>query len=285
MSMSAPGDPHGYSLAELMIVAAAEVFRHDGEVLASGIGLLPRLAASLAMKTVNRALMMTDSEAFLLAEPNPVSGRSGHSGQAQETWMGFSRVFDVVWSGRRHAIVGPSQIDRYGQANISALGDNYRAPAVQLLGVRGFPGNSICHANSFFVRSHSRRVFVAGECDMVASIGYNPARLPRGYSFDDIDIREVISDLCVMDWRGPNHRLRLVSLHPGITVEQVLDNTGFDLFVPQQVPTTRAPDRDQLALIEQLDPENRRSRELHNNPGGNGSRAAATDNPKTTVTT
>ncbi len=260
-----------YSLAELMIVAAAEAFRNDGEVLATGIGLIPRLAASLAMKTFNPDLMMTDSEAFMLSEPNPVSGRRSHEGQRQECWMGFSRIFDTVWSGKRHAMVGPTQIDKYGQANISALGENYHRPKVQMLGVRGFPGNSICHANSFFVPSHSKRVFVQGECDMVASIGYNPARLPKGYRLDDIDIRRVITDLCLMDWQGPKRMLQLLSLHPGISVERVLENTGFEVHIPEYVPVTRAPSEEQLALIRQLDPENWRAKQLRDNPPGDRS--------------
>ncbi len=258
-----------YSLAELMIVAAAEAFRGDGEVLATGIGLLPRLAASLAMKTLNPDLMMTDSEAFLLSEPNPVSGRKSHAGQKQETWMGFSRIFDNVWSGKRHAMVGPSQIDRYGQTNISALGGTYDKPKAQMLGARGFPGNSISHANSFFVPSHNKRVFVEGECDVVCSIGYNPERLPKGYALDDIDIRLVITDLGVMDWKGPRHMLQLRSLHPGISVEQVLDNTGFEIHVPGDVPVTAAPTREQMDIIAQLDPQNWRAKQIKDNPAGN----------------
>ena len=257
-----------YSLAELMIAAAADAFRGDGEVLATGIGLLPRLAASLAMKTCNPDMMMTDSEAYLLSEPNPVSGRKSHAGQAQETWMGFSRIFDNVWSGKRHAMVGPSQIDRYGQTNISALGGTYQQPKVQMLGARGFPGNSISHANSFFVPAHSKRVFVEDECDVVCSVGYNPQRLPRGYTLDDIDIRLVITDLCVMDWNGPQHMLQLISLHPGISVEQVLDNTGFEVQVPAQVPTTAAPTLLQMEIIGQMDPLNLRARQLKDNPPG-----------------
>ena len=65
-----------YSLAELCICAACEAFRGDGEVLATGIGVIPRLAASLAMRTSNPDLMMTDSEAFLLSEPNPLGDKS-----------------------------------------------------------------------------------------------------------------------------------------------------------------------------------------------------------------
>src|SRR5210317_1157016 len=220
-----------YTLAELCVVAAAEAFRNDGEVLASGIGVIPRLAASLAMKTFNRELMMTDSEAFLLSEPNPLGQRGADFRQANETWMGFSRIFDNLWSGRRHAMLGPTQVDRFGQSNTSALGGTYQQPKVMMLGARGFPGNSISHPNSFFVPGHSTKVFIDGECDFVSSIGYNPERLPKGHALDDIDIRLMVTDLSVMDFGGPDHQVRLVSLHPGITVEQVLENTGFPVHV------------------------------------------------------
>jgi glutaconate CoA-transferase subunit B len=257
-----------YSLAELMVCAAAQAFKNDGEVLATGIGVLPRLAASLAMKTVNPDMMMTDSEAFLLSEPNPISGRSSHLGQAQETWMGFSRIFDNVWSGKRHAMVGPAQIDRFAQTNISALGGSYQQPKVQMLGARGFPGNSISHANSFFIPAHSKRVFVENECDVVCSIGYNPQRLPKGYQFKDIDVRLVITDLGVLDWSGPHHMLQLLSLHPGVSVEQVLDNTGFEVHVPENVAETPAPTAQQLDIIQLMDPQNWRAKQLKDNPPG-----------------
>ena len=175
-----------YTLAELCICAAAETFRGQGEVLASGMGVVPRLAASLAMRSINPDLMMTDSESWMLSAPNPLGGRGVDFQQANETWMGFSRVFNNVWSGRRHALVGPTQIDRFGQSNISALGADHAAPKVMLLGSRGYPGNSISHTNSFFSPAHNTRMFVEGECDFVSSIGYNPRRLPRGHSLDDV---------------------------------------------------------------------------------------------------
>jgi glutaconate CoA-transferase subunit B len=256
-----------YTLAELMICAASEAWRNDGEVLATGIGTLPRLAASLSMLSTNPDLMMTDSEAFLLSAPNPIGPRAADFKPAYETWMGFSRIFDNVWGGKRHAMVGPTQIDRFGQANISCIGD-YAKPKAMMLGVRGFPGNSISHANSFFVPAHNTRVFKDGECDVVASIGYNPARLAKGYSLDEVDIRLVITDLCVMDFGGPEHQIRLRSLHPGITVEQVQQNTGFPVFVPEDVITTPAPTAEQLEIIRRMDPHNLRARELKDNPPG-----------------
>lgn len=255
-----------YSLAELMICAAAEAFADDGEVLATGIGVLQRLAASLAMLNSNARLMMTDSEAFMVAEPVPLGPRDGYQPR-YDSWMGFSRIFDNVWSGHRHALVGPVQIDRYGQANISCIGDHAR-PKSQMLGVRGFPGNSISHANSFLVASHNRRVFVDGEVDVVASVGYNPARLARGWSLDEIDIRLIVTDLCVLDFHGPERQMRIRSLHPGVSVEEVLDATSFPLHVPKKIPTTAAPTLEQLILIQQLDPHNLRASQLKDNPPG-----------------
>lgn len=255
-----------YSLAELLICAASECWRDDGEVLATGIGVIPRLAASLAMLSSNRDLLMTDSEAFMVAEPVPLGARNGYQPKC-DSWMGFSRIFDNVWGGRRHALVGPTQIDRFGQANISCVGD-YAKPKAQMLGVRGFPGNSISHANSFFVPAHNRRVFVEGEVDMVASVGYNPARLARGWSLDDIDIRLVVTDLCVLDFQGPQRQMRVRSLHPGVELAQVLDNTGFDLALPADIPTTAAPTAEQLELIRRLDPQGLRARQLKDNPPG-----------------
>ncbi|MFT5260236.1 MAG: glutaconate CoA-transferase subunit B [Arenicella sp.] len=242
-------------LADLLICACSEAWRGDGEVLASGIGLIQRLAASVAM-VKNPDLMMTDSEAYIVSEPVPVGKRNGYEPK-RETWMGFSRIFDNVWSGARHALVGPSQIDQFGQSNISALGD-YNKPKVQMLGVRGFPGNSISHANSFFVPAHSKRVFVAGEVDTVCSIGYNSARLPKGYQLDDVDIRLIVTDLCVMDFEPNTKQMRIVSLHPGVTLEQVQDNTSFELLVVEVLGQTPEPSPEQLASIAALDPNNLR---------------------------
>ncbi len=260
-----------YTLAELCIVAASKAFADAGEVLATGIGVIPRLAASLAMKTSNPDLMMTDSEAFMLSEPNPLGKRADDFVPANESWMGFSRIFDNVWSGKRHAMLGPTQIDKYGQSNTSALGGSYQQPKVMMLGARGFPGNSISHPNSFFVPSHNTRVFVDGECDFVSSIGYNPARLPKGHSLDDVKIGLMVTDLCVLDFGGPDHQVRLVSLHRGITVEQVRSSTGFAIHIPDTVPPTAAPTPEQLTIIAEMDPHNQRAYQIKDNPAGDRS--------------
>ncbi len=251
-----------FSLVDRIICAASDAWINDGEVLATGIGIVPRLAASMSMLTTNPDLMMTDSEAWLVSEPVPIGPRNGYQIK-REGWMGFARIFDNVWSGKRHAMVGPTQEDRFGQANISMIGSDYDKPKSMMLGVRGFPGNSISHANSFFVPNHSTKVFVSGEVDMVASVGYNPARLARGWSLDEIDVRLIFTNLAVIDFGGPNHQAQLRSVHPGVTVAQVQEATGFELHIPANVPETAAPTAAQLALLARLDPHNLRASVLN----------------------
>jgi glutaconate CoA-transferase subunit B len=255
-----------FSLAELLIVAAAEAWRDDGESLATGIGPLPRLAASFAKVAINPALMMTDGEAFAVEEPVPPGPRAGYAPKS-EGWMPYDRVFSLLWGGRRHAMVAPSQIDRFGQSNISVIGDHAR-PKAAMLGARGFPGNSLHHANSFFFPVHNPRAFVGGEVDFVCSAGYNPARFPDGKFPARLELRLIVTDLAVLDFGGPAHAMRVRSLHPGVSFEQLQDNTGFPLLRSPQIPATPAPTPEQLATIARLDPHGVRHTVLKGNPPG-----------------
>ena len=241
-----------YSLAELCITAAAEAWRGDGEILASGLGVVPRLAAGLAKLTFSPDLMMTDSESVLVTEPVPPGPRKGYTPKV-EGWMPFKKVFDTLWAGRRHAMTMPTQIDRFGSTNISFIGDP-RKPKVQLLGVRGIPGNTINHPSSFFIPKHSKRTFVA-RVDMASGVGYDPERWTAGVRRDFVDLRLVVTDLAVLDFKGPNHTMRIRSLHPGVTAGQVQEQTSFELAVADNLGETAAPTPEQRRLIhEVLDP-------------------------------
>ncbi|WP_431024956.1 CoA-transferase subunit beta [Halomonas sp. H5] len=254
-----------FTLAELLIVAASEAWRGDGEVIASGLGVLPRLGAGLAKLTHTPELLMTDSEALLVEEPIPVGPRDAAPSYAG--YLPFERMFECVAGGHRHAMIGPTQVDRFGQTNLSCIGD-YARPKVAMLGVRGLPGNSINHINSFFVPAHTRRAFVEGEVDMVSGAGYNPARYAEGMRRDFLEIRHIVTNLCVMDFGGPDHAIRVRSLHPGVSFEEVQDNTGFALLQAPGLGETPAPSAEQLALIARLDPHNLRAKALKGNPPG-----------------
>jgi glutaconate CoA-transferase subunit B len=260
------------TLAELCIAAGSEAWRGNGELLASGIGIVPRLAAGAAKLTHSPELLMTDSEAYLVSEPVPLGPRGqGDSAYKPkiEGYLGFERVFECVWSGKRHAMVGPTQIDRYGQTNISAIGD-YAKPKSAILGARGFPGNTINHINSMFVPNHGPRVFVSGEVDMVCGVGYNPKRWPKNARHDYIDLRLIVTDLCVMDFGAPGKWdgvvIQVRSLHPGVSFEQVQAATGFPLLKAPDMSQTPLPTKEQLAIIQRLDPHNLRATVIKNNP-------------------
>ena len=256
------------TLAELMIVAASEAWRDNGEVLASGITTIPRLGASLAKLTHSPELLMTDSEAFLVSEPVPLGPR-GEYKPKYEGYMSFERVFECVWGGKRHAMIGPTQIDRWGQTNLSVIGD-YARPKAAMLGVRGLPGNSINHINSLFVPGHNPRAFVAGEVDMVSGVGYKPERWGPGMRRDFVDMRLIVTDLCVLDFGGKDKEggkgVRVKSLHPGVTFEQVQAATGFPLGQAGNLGETPMPTAEQLAIIQRMDPHNLRAAVLKNNP-------------------
>lgn len=255
-----------FTLAELMIVAASEAWRGDGEVLASGIGVIPRLGASLAKLTYAPELLMTDSECFLVEEPIPLGPR-GDFVPKYAGYMSFERVFECVWGGRRHAMIGPTQIDRFGQTNLSVVGD-YAKPKAAILGVRGLPGNSINHINSFLVPAHSKRVFVEGEVDMVSGCGFNPARWAPGMRRDLMDIRRIVTDLCVLDFEGPEHAIRVRSLHPGVGFDEVQEKTGFPLLKAPALGETPHPTAAQLDIIRRLDPHDLRGAQIKGNPPG-----------------
>ena len=143
------------TLAELMIVACSEAWRGDGEILASGITTVPRLGASLAKLTHSPELLMTDSETFLVSEPVPLGPRGDYVAKF-EGYMSFDRVFECVWGGKRHAMIGPTQIDRFGQSNLSCIGGDYAKPKSAVLGVRG---NHQASAHSTFGGEPANQLF------------------------------------------------------------------------------------------------------------------------------
>lgn len=254
------------TLAELCIVACSEAFRGNGEIIASGVGPVPRLAAGLAKLTHSPELMMTDGEAFLVEEPVPLGPRGDYRPKFSG-YLPFSRFFDAaVWTGRRHAMVTPTQVDRFGQMNISYLGGTHAKPKTQMLGARGFPGNSIYHANSIFIPAHSKRAFVEGEVDCAASAGYNPDRRIAGGNYSGVDLRRIITNLCVMDFGGPKHQIRVLSLHPGVAFDEVQRETGFALLKAEGMSETAMPTPEQLGVITRLDPHNIRAGVIKDDP-------------------
>lgn len=222
------------SRADVCVVACAEAFRGDGEIVAAGIGgPITMLAARLARMTFEPDLITTDGVCLLTGDaPGVVEG-----------WLPFREHLWLVLNGRRHVFLGASQIDRFGNTNISCIGP-WERPKAQLLGVRGAPGNTVCCPTSYWIPKHSPRVFVE-KVDMVSGVG-GPM------------VRRVVTNLAVLDLRTPDGSMRLVSVHPGVDVAEVVEATGFDLIIPPGVPTTRLPTDDERRVLDTLDPGNLR---------------------------
>jgi acyl CoA:acetate/3-ketoacid CoA transferase beta subunit len=240
------------TLDEICAVACAEAFRGDGEILASATGVIPGIGARLARATFAPDLLMTDGVASLV---------TGGPAPVVEGWMPYRAIFDLVWSGRRHVMMGASQIDRHGNQNIAAIGP-FEKPKAQLLGVRGAPGNTINHRTSYWIPGHSPRTFVTA-VDFVSGVGYDRARAlgPRASRFHDV--RRVVSNKGVFDFETPDRTMRLRSVHPGVSVDDIVKSTGFPLVMPDRIEETRAPTGEELRLIrEVLDPASLGRREI-----------------------
>ncbi|MGP8059358.1 MAG: CoA-transferase subunit beta [Acidimicrobiales bacterium] len=258
--MTAPVDGTDVAVtrAEVCVVACADVWRDAGEVMVSPFGTVPALGARLAKRTFSPDLVLTDGEAALMVGA-PALGTPA-ADLVREAAMGYRTVFDVVWSGRRHIMMMASQIDRTGNQNLSAIGD-WSRPKVQLVGVRGAPGNSVNHPTSYWVPDHSTRTFV-DHVDVVSGVGYERAAAAGPAATRYHSVRVVVSNLGVFDFETPDHTMRVHSVHPDVTLDEVRAATGFEL-PAGEVPVTRLPDPDELALLrEVLDPGALREREV-----------------------
>jgi acyl CoA:acetate/3-ketoacid CoA transferase beta subunit len=239
----------GLRRADVCCVAIAECFRGDGEIVANPIGTIPRIGGLLARLSFEPDLVMTDGEAMFT-----------NADGAVEAWNPYRTMFDVVWSGRRHVIMGGSQLDSLGNHNFAAIGDMKR-PKTQLLGFRGAPGNTVNNVTSYWVPAHGPRVFVE-QVDVVTGVGYDRAAAAGGAATRFHGLRHVVTNLAVLDFETADHRMRVRSVHPGVAVDDVVAATGFELVVPADVPTTRLPADVELGLLERIDPDGERYREV-----------------------
>ena len=183
------------------VVACAEAWRGDGEILASPMGPIPTLGARLARATFSPELLLSDGEAYLLH----ATDRRGLAA--------VPAVFTVVASGRRHVMMGASQIDRFGNQNISCIGDWARptvaaARRARRAGQHHQPPDQLLGAKPLTrgLRREGRH-------------GLRPGLRPRGGRRRFHEIRVVVTNLAVLDFDTPDRDMRLRSVHPGVTVE------------------------------------------------------------------
>lgn len=245
--------------AEICVTACADEWRGSGEILAHAVGTIPSISARLARLTFEPDLVLSDGECFFMSDPPPLGKTASHGGGTIESWVPFRKIFAILNTGRRQSMMGASQIDRFGNQNISAIGD-WRKPTRQLIGVRGAPGNTVNHRVDYWVSRHTARVFVE-QVDIVSGVGNDRARDFEGTALRFHDLGVVVTNLAVLDY-GDDGALKVRSIHPGVTAEEIRASTGFDIDISHAEPT-RLPEPEELRLIrEVIDPTNLRDREV-----------------------
>ena len=239
----------------------ATVLAHDladGEWVEVGANLpVPRAGVLLAhlLWGPNMTVMIAMTKANVLNEPviEEFQLITDHRATrwAEAYYLHNDLVENMKFRRKGVFFAGALQIDGYGNSNLIGIGKDYKA-----LKFRGPGAIGVCNAtvmNSRFhlvVNSHDRRIFVP-KCDFVSAYGWggggNDARtrlgLPGGGP------RYVVTPLCVMDFEEDTKRMRLKSLHPGVSVDDVVKNTGFELVIPPQVPATPLPTPEQLHVL------------------------------------
>lgn len=257
-----------YAIDELMVSVMASFFE-DGDQACNGMAsFLPVSAFMLARLTHAPGLVWLAGATGLEPRPAKVPASTLESPLWSDSVM-YMEQYGDFWTyalnGRwlQKFCVGAAQLDRYGNANNSVIGSDYHAPKVRLPGTAGLGDmGSIGKLLYYWNPNHSPRSLVE-KVDFISAAGY----LGGGDERERLGLsggpQAVVTNLAVLDFEPESKRMRLKSIHPGVTVEQVQEATGFELVVPDVVPTTPAPTAEQVRLIRDvIDPDGMRKREF-----------------------
>ena len=246
----------GYTASELLAVMSARLLE-DGQCVFAGVGI-PLLAATLAQRVHAPGLTILFEGGvvgpFVVPGELPPTTNEQRCTRRANMVMGITDVLLLLQRGYVDVgFMGGAQIDRYGNLNSSFIGDSDN-PKVRLPGTGG--GNDISSLTQMIVAmKHEKRRFV-DKVDFITSPGF----LAGGTSRSDSGLvaggmYRVVTDLAVLGFDEKTRAMKIAALHPGVTAEEVRDNTGFDLLIEAQAPTTEPPRAEELAALREFDPE------------------------------
>ncbi|MGH7917013.1 MAG: CoA-transferase, partial [Candidatus Binataceae bacterium] len=165
-----------------------------------------------------------------------------------DTGHRFDRLKD--W-GNHVFFIGGIQVDAYGNTNLIGIGDDYQRLKFRGPGSVGTPTLST-HVGRYYIvlNSHSPRVLVE-KCDYISAFGWGRggADARQRMGIPGGGPKYCITPLGVMDFAEDSRRMRLHSVHPGVTVEMVKRQTGFELEIPSDVPQTEVPSAHELEVL------------------------------------
>ncbi|MDA7948771.1 MAG: 3-oxoadipate--succinyl-CoA transferase subunit B [Hyphomicrobiaceae bacterium] len=245
-----------YTASELLAVMSARILK-DGQIVFAGVGI-PLLAATLAQGVHAPGLTILFEGGVI--GPFVVPGELPPSTNEQRCTRRANMVLpitDVLLLLQRGYIdvgfMGGAQIDRYGNLNSSYIGDPEK-PAIRLPGTGG--GNDISSLTQMIVAmKHEKRRFV-NKVDFITSPGF----IDGGSSRADSGLIaggmfRVVTDLAILAFDDDTKEMKVLALHPGVDPDEVRDNTGFDITIPDNVGRTDPPQKNELAVLRNLDPE------------------------------
>jgi glutaconate CoA-transferase subunit B len=246
--------------AELLAVMGSRELKDDTTVFA-GVGV-PLLAAVLAQRRHAPRLTMVIEGGIIGPQIRPgrlpVSTNEMRAAHRAQMLPGITDTFLFAQRGfLDYGFMGGAQIDQYGNINTSVVGSDYWKPKVRLPGTGGANDIASLCREVIILTAHEKRRFVA-RVDFVTSPAWlagDGARRRAGLLFGGVS--RVVTTLGILGFDPDTRRMRIEAIHPGVTVEQVRDNTGFDLVEAERVAVTAPPTEDELAMLRALDPERR----------------------------
>lgn len=249
--MSEPHFPLEYTSDEMMTVTAA---RHleDGQVCFVGIGL-PSEAANLARLSHAPNVVLIYESGTIGTRPEilPLSIGDGELAQQAALVVGVPEIF-TYWLQAGRVDVGflsAAQIDRFGNLNSTVIG-HYNQPKVRLPGAGGAPEIASAAHEVIVMLRHTRRAFVPA-VDFITSVGFGRAGEGRN-GHPGAGPVVVITDLGVLRPDPHTHELTLMAVHPDVEVDQVADNTGWELQVSPDLEVSEPPSASELDLLRDL---------------------------------
>jgi glutaconate CoA-transferase subunit B len=249
-------DTTRYSAAEILAILSARQLK-DGQVVFAGVGT-PLLAATLAqrLRCPGLTILFEGGVVGAFVEPGqlPPSTNDQRCTKRANMVLGSADVLLLLQRGYVDiGFMGGAQIDQYGNLNSSFIGDP-AAPKTRLPGTGG--GNDISSLTNMIVAmKHEKRRFVE-KVDFITSPGFlrggasrAESGLPAGGMF------RVITELAVFGFDDETRRMKVLALNPGVSRENVQDNTGFDLVFDEQVAITEPPTEHELETLRSIDPD------------------------------
>jgi glutaconate CoA-transferase subunit B len=244
-----------YTTSELLAVMCGRAMP-EGAIIFAGVGV-PLLGATLAQRLHAPSLTILFEGGIIgpFIQPGRLPPSTNEMRTAEKANMLLSPT-DVLALLQRGYVdigfIGGAQIDQYGNVNSSHIGD-HRKPTTRLPGSGG--GNDISSlAETIVVMPHERKRFVE-RVDFNTSPGYVDGATSRAQSgLIAGGVLKVITNLCIFDHHAETRRMSVRALHPGVTMEAVLDNMGFRPEIPDDLETSEPPTEQELSILRSLDP-------------------------------